>query len=119
MSKQLAEALEERKGDRSLRALARELDVAVGTVEGWINGWRSPEIKYIAMLAVYLDVDPCLILKWEIAELNPEIVHSLNAPLSGRQFVDYGTYPTVRVYETTDRDYRPIDIHAEDGRIAA
>jgi hypothetical protein len=67
MSEQLAKALQERLGNRSLRALSRDLGVAVGTAEGWIKGWRIPDIKHISRLAVYLDVDPSIILDWEMA----------------------------------------------------
>jgi len=57
MSKELAEALAAKKGDNSLRQLARDLDVATGTAEGWLNGWRSPELKHFGRLAEYLQVD--------------------------------------------------------------
>jgi len=67
MSEQLAKALQEKLGNRSLRALSRDLGVAVGTAEGWIKGWRIPDIKHISRLAVYLDVDPSIILHWEMA----------------------------------------------------
>lgn len=118
MSEALAKALEEKKGDRSLRALARDLDVAVGTAEGWLNGWRTPEIAHIARLAVYLEVDPCVIMRWELDELNPDLVCSLNkVPLSRRQTVDYRRHPTVRAHETTDWDARPIDVYATDASL--
>ena len=119
MSEALAKALEEKKGDRSLRALARDLEVAVGTAEGWLNGWRTPEIPHIALLAVYLDVDPCVIMRWELDELNPDLVCSLNVPLSGRRIVDYGTNPTVRAHKPTDWVHRPIDVYANSDEVAA
>lgn len=123
MSEALAKALEEKKGDRSLRALARDLEVAVGTAEGWLNGWRSPEIRHIIRLAAYLEVDPCVILQWELDEVvNPDHVHSLNfngVPLSGRQTVDYRSNPTLRGRRATDWDRRPIDVYAMTGRLRA
>jgi hypothetical protein len=70
MSEQLAKALQEKLGNRSLRALSRDLGVAVGTAEGWIKGWRIPDIKHISRLAVYLDVDPSIILDWEMAAIS-------------------------------------------------
>lgn len=66
MSEQLARALEEKKGDRSLRALARDLGVAVGTAEGWLNGWRTPELENIPGLAEYLGLDVGQIVEWEL-----------------------------------------------------
>ena len=66
MSGQLAEALKEKKGDRSLRSLARDLGVAVGTAEGWLNGWRSPKLHHIRPLAVYLEEEASNIMDWEI-----------------------------------------------------
>ncbi len=66
MSGQLEEALKEKKGDRSLRALARDLNVAVGTAEGWLNGWRSPRLRHIRGLAVYLETPAAEIVDWEI-----------------------------------------------------
>jgi hypothetical protein len=80
MSEQLAKALQEKLGNRSLRALSRDLGVAVGTAEGWIKGWRIPDIKHISRLAVYLDVDPSIILDWEMAAIsahNPRTVTRL------------------------------------------
>jgi hypothetical protein len=67
MSEQLAKALQKKMGDRSLRALSRDLDVAVGTAEGWLKGWRTPDIKHISRLAIYLNIDPSIILSWEMA----------------------------------------------------
>ena len=66
MSGQLAEALKEKKGDRSLRALARDLNVAVGTAEGWLNGWRSPKFYHLRPLGEYLDETASTIMDWEI-----------------------------------------------------
>jgi hypothetical protein len=36
--------------------MARDLDVAVGTVEAWVKGWRRPNLSHIPKLAVYLDL---------------------------------------------------------------
>jgi transcriptional regulator with XRE-family HTH domain len=90
MSEQLAKALQERLGDRSLRALARDLGVAVGTAEGWLKGWRTPDIKHISRLAVYLGVDPSVIVDWEIAA--SVTLHN----------VDSGPWLPLRVVRPTD-----------------
>ncbi len=66
MSGQLAEALKEKKGDRSLRALARDLNVAVGTAEGWLNGWRSPKLYHLRPLGEYINESASTIMDWEI-----------------------------------------------------
>lgn len=80
MSTELAKRLQKAMGDRSLRALARDLDVAVGTVEGWLKGWRSPDIRHISRLASYLEVAPSDILAWEMEavtldRVNPRYVN--------------------------------------------
>ena len=66
MSEELAEALEAKKGKRSLRALARDLNVAVGTAEGWLNGWRSPKLYHMRTLAAYLGETTITVVDWEI-----------------------------------------------------
>ena len=60
----LGVALQEKQGDKSLRALAGEMNVAVGTAEGWVKGWRYPHIKYLPMVADYLDVEAGDIVTW-------------------------------------------------------
>jgi len=50
----LSQALKEKQGDQSLRALAKELGVAVGTAEGWVKGWRTPDLENIPRIANYL-----------------------------------------------------------------
>ncbi len=75
MSAQLAEALKEKKGDRSLRALSRDLDVAVGTAEGWLNGWRSPRLRHMRGLAVYLETTSAEIMDWEIDAIEEKGVY--------------------------------------------
>lgn len=75
MSNELAEALEQRKGDRSLRALARDLNVAVGTAEGWLNGWRSPDLRHVPVLAAYLNVPIGTIVEWELEAIGAKGVY--------------------------------------------
>ena len=67
LGRKLQKAMDE-KG-LSLRALARELGVAVGTAEGWLKGWRTPEIRHITNIAVFLRVDPSEVLDWELEEI--------------------------------------------------
>ena len=81
MSEQLAAELAAKKGDRSLRALARDLDVAVGTAEGWLNGWRSPDLKHLAKLSDYLGRGIAEIVEWELNAARPDdapIIHGLS-----------------------------------------
>lgn len=75
MSEELAKALEAKKGDRSLRSLARDLDVAVGTAEGWLNGWRSPDLKHVPVLAAYLNIPIGTIVEWEISAISHKGVY--------------------------------------------
>lgn len=76
----LAEALEARKGEDSLRAVAGQIGVAPGTVEGWLKGWRQPSYKHLRPLAEYLNEDIDLIVRWLIEDENPEapIIHGLS-----------------------------------------
>lgn len=67
---QLAEALTEKQGDMSLRALARELDVATGTAEGWVKGWRMPDLKHVPRIAEFLGVETGEVVSWLLADLN-------------------------------------------------
>lgn len=67
LGRKLQKAMDER--GLSLRALARELGVAVGTAEGWLKGWRTPEIRHITNIAVFLRVDPSEVLDWELEEI--------------------------------------------------
>lgn len=70
MATRLGQALKEKKGERSLRAVARDLNVSPGTIEGWINGWRAPDLKHIPMLADYLGVSVGDIVEWGIEVLD-------------------------------------------------
>jgi transcriptional regulator with XRE-family HTH domain len=53
----LSEALRAKQGDQSLRSVARQLGVAVGTAEGWLKGWRTPDLKHIPKIAKFLGVE--------------------------------------------------------------
>jgi len=66
----LAAALTDRQGDMSLRALARELGVAVGTAEGWVKGWRQPDLRHIPSIARFLEVDSGEVVGWLLADMN-------------------------------------------------
>lgn len=72
--RRLAEALKERQGDQSLRAVARELGVATGTAEGWLKAWRKPEYNHLPRLAGYLGVPVDEIIRW-ILEDEPPIIY--------------------------------------------
>lgn len=62
----LAEALRKAIDDKnhSLRAAAREMNVATGTVEGWKNGWRKPLYKHVRPIANYVNEQPMVVLEW-------------------------------------------------------
>lgn len=64
----LAEALEARKGEDSLRTVASQIGVAPGTVEGWLKGWRQPNYKHLRPLAEYLNEDIDMIIRWLVEE---------------------------------------------------
>jgi len=66
----LSEMLREKQGDQSLRALARDMGVAVGTAEGWVKGWRIPEIRFIPVLAVYLEKDVEFVVDAVLEQVN-------------------------------------------------
>lgn len=71
MSK-LAEAIKERGADMSLREMARELDVAVGTIEGWSKGWRIPDLRHVPKLAVWLRRDVSEVVDLALTDLGDD-----------------------------------------------
>lgn len=63
---QLSAALKEyqEQNDLSLRGLAREFDVATGTAEGWVKGWRKPDYKHLPIIIEKIEVDEITIYRW-------------------------------------------------------
>ena len=65
----IAQALANRQGDDSLRQLARDLGVATGTAEGWVKGWRTPELENLPKIAEYLDQPVSVVVSWALMDL--------------------------------------------------
>lgn len=80
----LAEALRERRGDTSLRGVARELGVATGTAESWLKGWRQPEVKNLPKLSSYLEVPIDQIIHWVLDDYRENKVFSTRTFSWGR-----------------------------------
>jgi transcriptional regulator with XRE-family HTH domain len=79
----LAEALREKKGDESLRSVARDLGVAPGTAEGWLKAWRRPDYPHLRPLAVYLDVPVETIIDWLLEEESDSEIARLREQIMG------------------------------------
>lgn len=119
-------------GYRRQEDLAADMEEALGRsysrtiISNIENGDRKLETDELTVLAHLLDQSEGWLNCVPNADFNPlaerrspEVVRSLSrVPLSGRT-VDYRLYPTVRAHSTTDRDYRPIDIHVKEEKIAA
>lgn len=85
----LSGALNDHKGDMSLRELARSLGVSTTTVEAWLKGWRRPGWEHIEALSAFLEEDRLEVVTWILDDVASKkglseapIIHGLS---SGRR----------------------------------
>lgn len=60
----LSQLVRDLQGDLSIRELARRLDLAVGTIEGWRNGRTLPDLDNLYRLAEYARMRPDDLLRY-------------------------------------------------------
>jgi len=85
--------------------MAQDIGVSVGTVEGWIKGWRRPTLAHVPKLAVYLDLTDGEIVAAALEE--PE------------NWGGDDEAPIIHVLPPVEWARRPIDISGEDESLEA
>lgn len=122
----VAELLREKRGKAYKTVTADKLGVSRQMYAQWDDGYAVPGDEWAEVLAAYLGYDEeemALMLYRDRMRKrrSPDFVVPLSLDLGRRRVSTLCKVelPTVRAYETTDRDYRPIDANAQDGRIAA